>query len=138
MKKSSRGIGHCPIHFVGGTGTVAAGATAYIQAAVCGTGGMQATETLNCFHVVTKAGIISNLAVKALVPPGAGETFTYTLRVNAADTTLTCQIGGAADNRAQDLVNQVVIAIGDVLTLKVVNSAGGASTSHSGSVEHSC
>jgi len=72
------------------------------------------------------SGIVSQLRAHIHQPPGAGETFTLTLMVNGIATALTCQIAGAVATEAADLVNQVAIAAGDYLTLRIVSSLNAA------------
>lgn len=84
-------------------------------------------------YVVTEdtAGTWSNLIVNADTDgaPARGDAYTITLRKKVAgvfvDTLLTCSMG-AAVKLASDLVNSVVLAAGDVVTLRV--TAGAAVT----------
>jgi len=77
-------------------------------------------------------GTIRNLYAYSDVAPGAGETLTYTVRVAEADTAVTCQIAGAADQEANDLNNSVEVNADDMISVKCVSSAGAAISRSSG------
>jgi hypothetical protein len=68
-------------------------------------------------------GYISYLHAEHTAQPGAGESFTFTLRVNNADTALTCQIAGT-DKTASDTTHMVEVSEGDIVNLKIVGTAG--------------
>jgi len=136
MKKSSHRSIVRAIRYNSGGATVGAGITSYLYCATqTADDGASATEDPIAMVVITRSGIIRNLVVAASVAAGAGETFTYTIRVNKAASALTCTIGGAVDIRGQDLVNEVEVSAGDVISLQIVNSAGGAVATHAGSFE---
>lgn len=69
------------------------------------------------------SGIFKNLVVKALNAPGAGQTVGVTLNKNNADTALTCLLSGATQTEASDLTHEVAVAVGDLITFKVIGSA---------------
>ena len=75
-------------------------------------------------------GVISRLYCISALPPGAGESFVYTLRVNGADSILTATISGAVDTQAQDLTNTVSVSAGDLLNMKIVTSGTATVTYH--------
>lgn len=81
------------------------------------------------------AGTLRNLYVQSGNPPGAGETFTYTLRINGANGNLTAQIAGAVATQASDLVNTDAIAAGNRVCIRIVASGATAVTSHQVSME---
>jgi hypothetical protein len=68
------------------------------------------------------------------VAPGAAQSYTYTLRKNGVDTAVTAASAGAASLSAQitTTVPQVIFAVNDTLTTKLVTSAGAAVTAHRG------
>lgn len=88
-----------------------------------------ATET-DISIPIPVAGTLRNLSAAASVAPGAAQTFTYTARKNAADTSLTCTISGAAATSASDTSHSPTVAAGDLLAVKVVVSGGGATAQH--------
>ncbi len=85
--------------------------------------------------LVVRAGVVKNLVCYAEAAPGAGETFVYTVRKNGADQTLTVTLAGATAQLDKDTTHSFSVAIGDYITLKIVNSAGGASTQHQCSMD---
>ena len=78
---------------------------------------------------------VRNLYVRSTLAPGAGETYTYTIYLNGAPTAITCQIEGAVDVEADDLVNIVAVAAGDELTLEIAVSLNGVAAYHNYSFE---
>jgi hypothetical protein len=79
-------------------------------------------------------GILRNLIVYQNVAPGASQTTTYTLRVNNADTGVTCQVSGS-NISASDTTHHAQIAAGQAYSVKVVQSAGAANTICMGGVQ---
>lgn len=89
--------------------------------------GLGATE--NGEHqIVGSAGTIENLYAELGTAPGSGNTVTITLRVNGADTALTCQIANT-NTQATDTSNSVTVAAGDRINYKVVTSAANSAAS---------
>lgn len=74
--------------------------------------------------------VIRLLYCRSEFPPGAGDTYTYTIMVNGIASILTAQIAGAAAVEGNDLVNAVAVAAGDELTIRVVTSVGAAQGYH--------
>jgi hypothetical protein len=64
-------------------------------------------------------GLIKNLRVNMNLAPGAGKNWTFTLRVNGADTAITVTIANAATN-GTDLTHVVSVTKGDLLSWKCV------------------
>lgn len=85
-------------------------------------------------RTMASAKTMSSLSVSCSTAPGSGQSFTYTLRKNGADTALTCAISGASATTASDMSHSVSFAPGDELSLKVVVSASALSASHTASV----
>lgn len=106
----------------GATGdTIAGGATEYVQLTNDGT---NAAELYLTEMTMAMAGRMDNLHAWISSAVGAGETFTITIRLNGAPTALTCQIGGAVDLEAEDLVNGFNFQRGDKITVEFTASAG--------------
>ena len=55
------------------------------------------------------------------------------VKQNGVDTAVTCQISAAATS-ASDVANTVAFAAGDLISLKVVTSAGAAAAAHNAAV----
>lgn len=77
---------------------------------------------------------IDQLQVASSVPPGTGETFTYTLRKNGSDTAVTCTTSGATDTSTSDMSHSVSFSSGDKASIKVVVSAAAFAASHQAQV----
>lgn len=77
---------------------------------------------------VGAAGKIGNLHVKLTVAPGAGKSWTFTLRLNGAATLITFAISNL-ETTGEDTVNEVAISPGDRLSLECVPSGTPASPS---------
>ena len=69
---------------------------------------------------VLRAGTAKNLRVDVITAPGAGTTWTYTIRKNSVDTAVTCALTTTVS--CDDTVNSVPFAKGDVLACKVVET----------------
>lgn len=112
-------------------GTVAAGATTFL-----GTNGEQATEAAT-YALASKRKTFLRLYCRTVLAPGSGETFTYTLRVSngasaIADTAMVVTISGSAFvGAASTPAPAILVGPDDVLTVKLVASAGAAVTRHS-------
>lgn len=113
---ASRGIYHA------GTtpgGTIGGGITAYL-----GSRGRSAVET-SAIDVSSVVCTIKNLYVRFDGPPGAGQSFTVTVRKNLAATAVTCIVSDANINN-QNILNTVTLAPGDNFDVQVVASATAA------------
>lgn len=80
------------------------------------------------------AGTIRNMYAHLNNSPGVGKSYTFTLRVNGANTTLSVTISGA-DTQASDLVNEVAVNAGDLISISVTPAAGPTARQGSGSFE---
>jgi hypothetical protein len=109
-------------------GTVAAATTTYI-----GRNAQQSVEA-DTFFSVPISGVVSRIRLQVENAPGAGQTYTYTLRKNTADTALTGTISGAASFEVISY-GAITVSDGDVLTIKLVTSAGATATRHRGYIE---
>lgn len=110
-------------------GTVAAASTVFV-----GPPGQAAAEA-SVQIPVPIAGVLRNLFVLADLAAGAGQSYTYTARVNTADAAVTCQISGAAATTASDTTHSQSVAAGDVVTVKIVTSAGSGVARHAMALE---
>lgn len=112
-----------------GTATVAAATTTYLGAADA-----NATEGLSQFYIPYKCKIL-NLQTHASTSPTGSDSYTYTVRVNGADTTLTCSVtGGNTDGQDRTHVASVPSPAGPStaarVSLKLVTSATAAAAVH--------
>jgi hypothetical protein len=94
--------------------------------------------------VAPYAGYINSLYVAAFDPPGGVETFTYAVLINGNPAGITkATMGASYGGRYQghdgspNAVSSYPINVnaGDVITLRVVTSAGAASTQHRGYIQ---
>lgn len=123
------------LQFSSGVATVAAGSTVFL-----GHGAASATEGPTQMYIPYKAAAL-NLYAHANAAPGAGQSFTYTLRVGAVDSALTTTTSNANSDSA-DRTNAVVIpdpggppSTAARVSLKLVTSAGAAVTTHNVTVQ---
>jgi len=119
-------------HIIFSTGNVTAAAGATYYPCMAGYGYVSAVTAEFSYSVflITRAGTIKNLIVFTGVAPGAGESYVYTVRQNQADSAITCTISGATDKTASDLVNTLTVAVGDIISIKLVVSNGAAAVRH--------
>lgn len=75
------------------------------------------TNEGNKIQIVTRSGTIKNLHILLDTAPGAGKSRTFTLRVNEADTTLTCTISDD-ETTGNDTSHEVTVSASDRVTLK--------------------
>jgi hypothetical protein len=108
--------------------TVAAGSTVYI-----GPGYASAGEI--AFRA-PYTGVLRNLRPNSENVPGAGETFVYTLRVNGSDTAVTCTTSGAGSSGSTDSTHSVPVVANQVISVKLVTSAGANVCPHWASLEY--
>lgn len=99
---------------------VAPNSTVYL-----GPNGAVAAET-NALVMAGFTGAVRRLYVACSVTPGAGQTFTVTLRVNNVDTAITGTITDGIF--AVDLPGLVNVAVGDVISIKLVTSVTAAAS----------
>ena len=77
-------------------------------------------------EIVGSAGTFKNLYVE-VTALASGQTATFTLRVNGADTALTLTITGTTTT-GSDTTHTVTVAAGDIVSLKAVTSATSGGT----------
>ncbi len=93
----------------------AAGTTNYY-----GEPGVSVTED-NVVDIMPVARTLQNLRVYLNGSPGAGQSYTVTVRVNGADTAIGCVISDSATT-GFDTTDTVTVAAGDRISIKVVTS----------------
>lgn len=86
-------------------------------------------------QIPVTAGTLQNLHIKSLAAVPAGQTWQVTVRKNGADTAITATITGTG-TEAADTTNTVIVADGDLVSLKCVSSATTGSSLILASVEH--
>jgi parallel beta-helix repeat protein len=112
-----------------GSDTIVAGSTVYI-----GLGPQSATEASVEF-AVPHACTVKKLYAHSSGAPGTGEAYTYTLRKNTADTSITCSISGSTSKDGVDIMHSVDLAAGDKIAVKVVTSSGASVQLHRATLE---
>jgi hypothetical protein len=75
--------------------------------------------------LVTTAGVFRNLRVRLITAPGSGKSFDIALQVNGSDSALTFTIADTA-TIGQDVANEVIVAPGDVINLRVTSAGSPA------------
>lgn len=111
-----------PLNFNTGGVTVAAGATTYIGNGFANTSETQARWRVPC------AGVLRNLYPTSTGAAGVGQTYTYTVRVNTADTAITCTTSDTTINT--DTTHSAAVSEGDYVCIKLVTSAGASVRAH--------
>ena len=113
-------VGRVPLWFCAGSNAVlSANATYYL-----GTSTVAATENVVATPI-SAPGIIKNMYVSTNTGPGGATTYAATLRKNGVDTGLTCSMTSTATT-ANDTTHTVTVVAGDLLSVKLVTSAGAA------------
>jgi hypothetical protein len=117
---SSVATGGGQIAFSSGASVQAQNTTAYY-----GTGGPNTNDERQAEIVLAAAITITKLYAYCSIAPANGQTATFTLRKNEADTSVTCVITGtgAATLSANDTAHSVAFSAGDRMSIKVVTSA---------------
>lgn len=75
-------------------------------------------------------GTIRNLHAAVTTGPGGSETGTFTVRINGADTAVTCVLTGS-ETLSSNTADTVAVSAGDKITVSVT---GSASAAHPGTV----
>ncbi|MBK8916352.1 MAG: hypothetical protein IPM64_17445 [Phycisphaerales bacterium] len=104
-----------------------AGLTRYLRH-----GDAETTEA-EAYFVCPYAGYVNKVILQSGGTPGAGETYTLTMRKNAGDTSMT----GAITNglfAVTITTNAFAVAAGDYIAVKLVGSASAAASSFRGVV----
>lgn len=87
-----------------------------------GGGGIPQTTEANVDVASPSATTITNLQVGVSAAPGAGNSYTITLRDGGVDQTVTCSISGASATTCNDLIHSVNVAQGDLIDWKIVSA----------------
>lgn len=85
----------------------------------CSAGSTWNVTEQNRQQVAASAGKLTNFYVELHGSPGAGKSYTFTLRINGVDTALVVAIADAATS-GSDLVNEVNVSAGDLLSISCV------------------
>lgn len=106
--------------------TVAAGTTTYL-----GLGGSSHVEDATGWVVGRKAMVVG-FFVDTDRPPGAGESYVYTLRKTGADTGMTCRASGASAYHSSAGMSAPAALVGhsDQLAIRLETSPGAAAAHH--------
>ncbi|WP_186112079.1 glycosyl hydrolase family 28-related protein [Burkholderia gladioli] len=106
---------------LGSNGSISSGATLYF-----GSGPANATEG-NVQFTVPYGGYIRKVLIQSTNAPGAGQTYTATVRQNNANTSLTAQLSGASAFNTQ-ASGFLFMNEGDQVDVSVVASSGAAAS----------
>jgi len=106
---------HTEVFQFGVEGVITPNATSYLYP------GNGATTTNEPAIRAPRAGTLKNLYVYQRVASGlAGRTDIYTVRINGADTAVTCTLNNATTG--VDTTNTVAVAVGDQISVKLVSN----------------
>lgn len=100
---------------------IGSGATIYL-----GPAGHSAAEG-QAETITTHRGLLNHLRAQSSAAPGAGQSYTVTIRVNGVDTGITATISDSG-SAAADLTHYAHLVPGDRVSAKAVSSAGADST----------
>lgn len=107
-----------PLFFSTGTGTTTQNTTQYV-----GLSSISSTE-VNFYSVGLQTKKAVGLYVSTTASPGAGQSYTFTLRLGGGATPLTCTISGNAATGCSDLTHNTNAIVGNnVVDLQVISSA---------------
>lgn len=81
---------------------------------------LSATE-LNVQNIMPAAGTIKNFFGSVQITPGAGTSWTLTVRNNGANTAVTCTIMSAGPS-CSDTTNTAVFVAGDLISIRITSS----------------
>lgn len=111
------GNNHTEILQFGVAGAITPNATSYLYP------GNGATTTNEPAIRVPRAGTLKNLYVyQRVASGGAGLTDIYTVRINGADTVVTCTLNNSTTGA--DTTNTAAVAVGDRISVKLVSNNG--------------
>lgn len=109
-------------------GTIAGGATSYF-----GLAGSDATEN-NTVFIAEREGILTQLRMFSSASPGTSKTYTYMLRINDADSVVTCSHTNASTS-STDLTHYVHVVKGTYVTMKFNSTAAANATRAFGNIQ---
>jgi hypothetical protein len=92
------------------------------------------TSEAAAYRSVERRYAVVKLYTASALAPGAGQSFTYTLRKNSADTTMTASSSGSSSFAVSIPVTapQILLTTGDYITPKLVTSSTATNTDHRG------
>lgn len=85
--------------------------------------------------IIITAGILRELRCRTQIPPGAGETYVYTVFLNGAPTALVVTIAGAVALNGFFL-GAIPVVADDRITIRIVSSLNAAVSNHSWAILH--
>ncbi|HWO41311.1 MAG TPA: hypothetical protein VNO43_05865, partial [Candidatus Eisenbacteria bacterium] len=108
----------------GGTGSssLSGSATRFVPALLANVNSSE--EAVN--QVLPFNGTLSDFYVRLSGSPGGATSYSFTVRINGADTTLACTVSGAATS-CSDTANSVQFSAGDLVSVKSVPSGSPSS-----------
>jgi len=104
----------------GGCGTLAGPATDYVGMFGAACENTEAASQL----AMPAAGTLQELHATMAAAPGVGNSVTFTIRKNGSSTSVACTISGTSTSCA-DSVNAVGFAIGDLISVQIIDTVGG-------------
>lgn len=112
---------------IGGIWPIGPGETVYI-------GGGGPDTRIEAASTPVPAGVVKKLRFSADVPPGVGQTYTYTVMKNGAATACTVQITGNQRKAKSDV--EVVCQDEDELCVRIQTSPGAPQANHKGTLQY--
>jgi len=110
--------------FIGNlTSTVAANSTRY--ASLANHGAVEGNHDIP----IPFDGVLRNFYVESTLAPGAGETYTFNVRINGANSGIQVIIQDPNLN-GNDLVNDIVVNQGDMYNIQIITSLNAAVAFH--------
>jgi hypothetical protein len=106
----------------GGTGTSIGNSNTFLGLLMDGS---NTTESL-VQQVVPVAGTLSDFNIRTDGNPGTGDSWTFTVRADGANSTVTCPISGSTATSCSDVTHSATIPAGSLLSIGVAK--GGSPT----------
>jgi hypothetical protein len=92
-------------------------------------------STSEIYFMISPANYaLTGFYVNVNTAPGAGQTYTFTLRTGGVDSSVTCQISGASALACSDTTHSVSVTASSAIDVKMVSSSSAATTIVSWSV----
>jgi hypothetical protein len=77
-------------------------------------------------QAVPADGTVQNFRVLIEVAPGAGKTWTFTVRNNGTDTAVSCSITGASQTTCFDPTDTAIFTAGQLISVSITGTNGNA------------
>lgn len=106
-----------------GSGTLAANQTYYLAA------GAASTNEDEVIIPLVRAGTLDRIYINVDAAPGAGESFTYTVRINKSDTSMTGTISNTSTS-VTITTNTQAVSLDDLFSIKLVTSTSAGASHH--------